>query len=125
MRRWPSRPPTHAPEVRVVHGYAGRGDRLRRDGAGGLADALQVSIGPQEPLPGRVGTGFDGKILQTVYGRLKKLETVRSPLREVPPGQTVRDVHWVKPTLVAEVAFTEWTQDGTLRHRALTGSAGS
>ena len=70
---------------------------------------------------GRVGTGFDGKILQTVYGRLKKLETVRPPLREVPPGQTVRDVHWVKPTLVAEVSFAEWTGDGLIRHAVFHG----
>ncbi len=65
---------------------------------------------------GRVGTGFNEKILQSVHRRLKALETKLAPFREPPRGQAVRGVHWVRPKLVAEVSFAEWTGDGMVRH---------
>ncbi|HEX9452031.1 MAG TPA: DNA ligase D [Burkholderiales bacterium] len=70
---------------------------------------------------GRVGTGFDEKILQSVYGKLKALETKRAPFGELPPGQGARDVHWVRPKLVAEVSFAEWTGDEMVRHAVFHG----
>jgi bifunctional non-homologous end joining protein LigD len=88
-----------------------------RAGFGALLLAVHEAGGDLR-YAGRVGTGFDEKILQSVYGRLKKLETTRAPLRELPPG---RDVHWVKPKLVAEVSFAEWTGDGKVRHAVFHG----
>ena len=70
---------------------------------------------------GRVGTGFDEKILQSVHGRLKALEAKRAPFREPPRGQAARGVHWVRPKLVAEVSFAEWTGDGMVRHAVFHG----
>jgi bifunctional non-homologous end joining protein LigD len=62
---------------------------------------------------GKVGTGFNEGTLAQVSARLKKLATAKSPFRNRVPESAV---HWVKPQLVAEVTFSEWTQDGHLRH---------
>jgi bifunctional non-homologous end joining protein LigD len=64
---------------------------------------------------GKVGTGYTEQTLRTLGGRLSRLKQTRSPFA----GDGVigeRDVTWVKPSLVAQVAFTEWTRDGKLRH---------
>src|SRR5580693_8033567 len=63
---------------------------------------------------GHVGTGFDGKKLEELSGRLKKLETSSCPFDAVP--ETNEKAHWVSPTLVARVKFGEWTQEKALRH---------
>ena len=67
---------------------------------------------------GNVGTGFDEKLLRSMKGKLAALETDKPPFDDKP-----RDVkgHWVKPKLVAEVAFTEWTGDGRIRHPVFHG----
>jgi bifunctional non-homologous end joining protein LigD len=58
---------------------------------------------------GQAGTGFDQAMLQEVWQALKKLETKRSPF---PRGvEALRTVHWLKPELVAEIKFTEWTHE--------------
>jgi bifunctional non-homologous end joining protein LigD len=58
---------------------------------------------------GQAGTGFDQAMLQEVWQALKKLETKRSPF---PHGvEALRTVHWLKPELVAEIKFTEWTHE--------------
>ncbi len=58
---------------------------------------------------GQAGTGFDQAMLKEVWQALKKLETKRSPF---PNGvEALRTVHWVKPELVAEIKFTEWTHE--------------
>ena len=67
---------------------------------------------------GSVGTGFDQAGLRELYARLESLETDKDPFFE-----RRRDVkgHWVKPRLVAEVSFTEWTGDGRIRHPVFHG----
>jgi bifunctional non-homologous end joining protein LigD len=67
---------------------------------------------------GRVGTGFDQATLESLGARLRKLERHASPFAAAGPRPPARGAHWVKPELVAEVAFTEWTRDGLLRHPA-------
>jgi bifunctional non-homologous end joining protein LigD len=58
---------------------------------------------------GQAGTGFDQAMLKQVWQALKKLETKRSPF---PHGvEALRTVHWVKPQLVAEIKFSEWTHE--------------
>jgi bifunctional non-homologous end joining protein LigD len=58
---------------------------------------------------GQAGTGFDQAMLKKVWQALKNLETKRSPF---PNGvEALRTVHWVKPELVAEIKFTEWTHE--------------
>ncbi len=71
---------------------------------------------------GRVGTGFNEKSLADVHEKLKKLVQTRSPFTNL-TGSTgeARDVSWVKPSLVAEVQFSNWTDDGLLRHPSFQG----
>jgi bifunctional non-homologous end joining protein LigD len=68
---------------------------------------------------GRVGTGFSHAMLKDLHGKLWPLRTASSPFRQrvKEEGTTT----WVKPRLVAEVKFTEWTGDGEMRHPAFLG----
>jgi len=70
---------------------------------------------------GRVGTGFNEELLGDVHRRLKKLQTDRSPFSNYGQRRAPKDVHWVKPELVCEVAFTEFTEEGILRHPTFQG----
>jgi bifunctional non-homologous end joining protein LigD len=70
---------------------------------------------------GKVGTGFNEETLRSVRRALDKLLRDTPPFANPPRGAQARGVHWVKPELVAEVAFTEWTRDGTLRHPSFQG----
>ena len=69
---------------------------------------------------GHVGTGFDAKMLAALSARLKKLERKTSPFATTPP-KSAAPAHWVSPELVCEVRFTEWTDEGYLRHPAFMG----
>jgi bifunctional non-homologous end joining protein LigD len=68
---------------------------------------------------GKVGTGYDNQTLQKLRKRLDELSRPASPFG----GDEVqeRGVHWVEPRLVAQVAFSEWTRDGKLRHPRFLG----
>jgi bifunctional non-homologous end joining protein LigD len=68
---------------------------------------------------GDVGTGFSGAELERLWKLLKPLATDASPFHT--PPKTLGRPHWVKPKLVAQVRFTEWTDDGRLRHPAYLG----
>ncbi|WP_239028414.1 hypothetical protein [Pseudonocardia acidicola] len=70
---------------------------------------------------GKVGTGFNREILEDLLPRLRTLERETSPFAEDPPARETKDAHWVTPELVGEVAFTEWTRDGRLRHPTWRG----
>ena len=62
---------------------------------------------------GSVGTGFDEKLLRSLHAKLKALATEKDPFHDRP-----REVkgHWVRPKMIAEVTFTEWTSEGRIRH---------
>lgn len=68
---------------------------------------------------GKVGTGYNTRLLLDVAKRLKSLEREESPFDGPPPVR--KAVHWVKPELVAQVGFAEWTRDGRLRHPRFLG----
>jgi bifunctional non-homologous end joining protein LigD len=68
---------------------------------------------------GHTGTGFDQKELERVSALLKKRETKQSPFSG--PIKTNEPPHWVKPDLVAQIKFTEWTDDRKLRHPVYLG----
>lgn len=71
---------------------------------------------------GKVGTGFSMKTLVELKRQLGPLEQVKSPFSPEPPrAWTGPNRHWVTPTLVAEVTFSEWTNDGRLRHPSFQG----
>ncbi|MDP2690028.1 MAG: DNA ligase D, partial [Deltaproteobacteria bacterium] len=70
---------------------------------------------------GRVGTGFGGKTFDILWPRLKRLTQKDTAFRPLPGRQEARSVRWVRPRLVAEVEFTEWTKNGVLRHPSFKG----
>ncbi|WP_175682204.1 DNA ligase D [Burkholderia cenocepacia] len=67
---------------------------------------------------GRVGTGFDTRMLDRLAVILRKHERDTMPFDEPPRERTRTRVHWVEPTLVAECEFAEWTGDGIVRQAA-------
>jgi bifunctional non-homologous end joining protein LigD len=67
----------------------------------------------------KVGTGFDDAALRRVWDRLQPLARPRSPFDIGTPAG--RGHHWVEPTLVAEVRFSEWTEEGGIRHPSFLG----
>lgn len=69
---------------------------------------------------GRVGTGFTDAILADLTSRLHRSQRETTPFLDVPRAEA-RDAHWVTPKMVGEVAFSEWTSDGRLRHPAWRG----
>ena len=81
---------------------------------------------------GKVGSGFDHARLKSLYDEFKKREIASCPFVDLPAssrsrfgsGMTasvMRTGTWVKPELVAQVRFTEWTDDGSLRHPVFLG----
>jgi bifunctional non-homologous end joining protein LigD len=70
---------------------------------------------------GKVGTGFNDALLVELRKTLDGLVQSTPPFSNPPQGAEARRAHWVKPELVAEVTFTEWTHDGTLRHPSFLG----
>ena len=67
------------------------------------------------------GTGWSNKFSLDLRRQLEKSEIDQTPFDPVPPGWLRKNAHWVKPTLVAEVEFSEWTSDGRVRHPSLKG----
>lgn len=68
---------------------------------------------------GKVGTGFDQKTLRALRSRLDDLERSDPPFAD---RVAEHRVHWVRPELVAQIGFTEWTRDGKLRHPRFAGT---
>jgi bifunctional non-homologous end joining protein LigD len=89
-----------------------------RTGLGALL--VGVYDGDRFLYAGRVGTGFNAKMLESLRKRLASLEQPRPPFHNKVPGP-LRGIHWVAPRMVVEIAFTEWTSDGLLRHPSFQG----
>jgi bifunctional non-homologous end joining protein LigD len=70
---------------------------------------------------GRVGTGFSIKQRLELQKKLNRISQASMPFAVVPKDPGLRDAHWAKPQLVAEVEFTEWTADGLIRHPSFQG----
>ena len=92
----------------------------RRKGAIG---SLLLGVPGAEGLDyvGHVGTGFTDKMLRDLEARLAELTRDEPPFATPPPRAQAKDARWVEPQLVGEVAFSEWTRDGRLRHPAWRG----
>ena len=97
-------------------------------GSRGHFGALDVGVYEPGAPPGgaqklvyvtAVGTGFDRKGLKLLWEKLLPLARESSPFSERSPKD--RGHHWVEPTLVCEVRYTEWTRDGGLRHPTFIG----
>ena len=101
----------HAEQELVIGGYtAPKGSRTE---FGALLVGYYDDRGRLR-YAGKVGTGFDRHTLKELGARLRELEQDRSPFepfKPIPAG-----THWVRPELVAQIGFGEWTRDGRLRH---------
>jgi bifunctional non-homologous end joining protein LigD len=95
-----------------------------------------VLVGYQTPkglmFAGRVGTGFSDKDLADLYGAFQKLKTPSCPFINLPEKRRGRWIQgitpavmkrclWVKPVLVGQIKFTEWTHDDQLRQPVFLG----
>ncbi|QXI25630.1 DNA ligase D [Pseudomonas vanderleydeniana] len=70
---------------------------------------------------GKVGTGFSAITLLSIHARLKPLETGTPAVSNPPTGSEARNVHWLKPQLLAEVAYAQMTREGVVRHSVFHG----
>jgi bifunctional non-homologous end joining protein LigD len=87
----------------------------------GFASLLLGLNGPDGlTYAGRVGTGFDARNLESLSKRLEALAVKQPPFAGALPAET-RGAHWVKPDLVAEIAFAEFTGEGRVRHASFLG----
>jgi ATP-dependent DNA ligase len=106
----------HAEQELVIGGYtAPKGSRTE---FGALLVGYYDDQGALR-YAGKVGTGFDHHTLRELGERMRKLEQETSPFepfKPIPPG-----THWVRPELVAQIGFAEWTRDGRLRHPRYLG----
>jgi bifunctional non-homologous end joining protein LigD len=69
---------------------------------------------------GKIGTGFDNRMLIDLRSRLDKLEIPKPPFTKGKGLPRIR-THWVQPEIVVQVSFIEWTTHGKLRHPRLVG----
>jgi len=100
----------------VIGGYTD--PQGSRSGFGSLLLGTYDEAG-QLQYAGNVGSGFDTHDLQALAARLHKLASKEKPFAS---GRAIgRKAHWVKPELVAEVRFGEWTRDGSIRHAVFEG----
>ncbi|MDR3413513.1 MAG: DNA ligase D, partial [Formivibrio sp.] len=90
-----------------------------RNGFGALLLAVHAN-GGKSPLlyAGRVGTGFNEAKLAHLHEHMQALQCRKSPLDKPLTSAQARGVHWIKPVLVAEVEFAQWTRDGVVRQAA-------
>ncbi len=91
-----------------------------RVGFGALLLAVNDDKG-ELVFAGKVGTGFNDRTLRELRARMDKLEVQKPAFKNAPRGAEARRSHWLKPKLVGEVAFTEWTREGILRHPTFQG----
>ncbi|GAB2837502.1 DNA ligase D [Pseudoduganella ginsengisoli] len=100
----------------VIGGYTD--PKGSRQGIGSLLLGVQDKDGALH-YAGNVGSGFKAENLQVLRAQLDKLATGSSPFA---PGRKIgKKAHWVRPQLVAEVSFGEWTRDGSIRHAVFQG----
>jgi bifunctional non-homologous end joining protein LigD len=107
----------HKTQEVVIAGWR-PGNGRRASGIGSLLLGVPDKHGLR--YVGRVGTGFGDRDLDEIAGRLSPLARKESPLRDVPPADA-RDAHWVRPVLVGEVEFAEWTTADRLRQPSWRG----
>ena len=100
----------------VIAGYSTPGGS--RTGFGALLLGTYDMPGGKLHYAGKVGTGFDEHRLKTLTKRLKAMTRDDSPLVD-PPGE--KGITWVRPQLVAQIAFAERTDDGILRQASFLG----
>ena len=100
----------------VIAGYTA--PRGSRSGFGALVLGVHDVPGGKLKYAGKVGTGFDEHLLETITRKLAKLKRPDPPLAD-PPRE--KGIQWLRPVLVCEVAYAERTDDGILRQASFMG----
>jgi bifunctional non-homologous end joining protein LigD len=116
---WIKVPLNQTQEVILIGWKPGAG---RREGL--IGSILLGAYGEDGKLKfiGHVGTGFTDPMLVDLARRLAPLKQATSPVDSAPvPREHARNANWVKPSLVGEVEFRNWTPDGRLRHASWRG----
>lgn len=105
----------------VIGGYTD--PQGARSGFGALMLGVYEGRGKARALRwcGNVGTGFDARQLELVHQSLRAQASESCPFDPPPTGLGARGAHWVRPQLVAEVAFGQWTREGRVRHAVFQG----
>jgi DNA ligase D-like protein (predicted ligase) len=103
----------------VVIGGWRAGEGGRTSGIGSLLMGVPANGGLQ--FAGRVGTGFTEHELANLKKTLEPLRTDKSPFEGGLPARDTKGVTFVRPTLVGEVRYSEWTSDGRLRQPSWRG----
>ncbi|HEX4736455.1 MAG TPA: DNA ligase D [Allosphingosinicella sp.] len=93
-----------------------------KKGRGFRALLLGLNEGGKLRYAGKVGTGFSMQVQHDLRARMDKLATDKPAA--VLPRPEARGAHWVKPELVAEIAFAEFTADNVVRHASFLGLRG-
>ena len=101
----------------VIIGYVPSTTQRRTVGSLSLATNIKGKL----TYAGRVGSGFSAAIADDLWARLEKIRTSTPALEVHPPAEARRNVRWVKPSLVADVAFRSWTADNIIRHAVFKG----
>ena len=114
----------HVRAQEVVIGGWRPGAGHRGSTLGSLLVGLPVPSPPGEPprlrYAGRIGSGFSDRELARLRGRLDELTSPENPFEDV-PAVDAADAVWVRPVLVGEAVFSEWTPAGRLRHPSWRG----
>src|SRR5688572_3812247 len=106
---------TSARQEVVIAGYT----KPRRSRRYFGSQVLAVRKGAQWQYVGHAGTGFNAHSLRNVYKRLQTLRATKKPFREKVRYEA--QTTWVRPRLVGEVKFAEWTRKGEMRHPVFVG----
>lgn len=115
-REWLKFKAVHEQEV-VIVGYTE--PRRSREYFGALVLAVRENAEKRWVYVGHVGTGFDQAVLKSLHATMQPLRSAKKPFE-----QKVKDeaaTTWLKPNLVGEVKFTEWTTNGEMRHPVFLG----
>ncbi|MET0946897.1 MAG: DNA ligase D [Pseudomonas sp.] len=103
----------------VVVGYTD--PKGSRNAFGALLLGLHDRDSGELRYAGKVGTGFNETTLKSIYEQLKPLQARKPSVANPPTGFDAKGVHWLKPVLLAEIAFAEMTKEGSVRHAVFHG----
>jgi bifunctional non-homologous end joining protein LigD len=92
-----------------------------RSAFGALLLGLHDADSGELRYAGKVGTGFNDATLRSIHARLKPLEIKTAPVVNPPTGFEAKGVHWLRPELLAEVAYAQMTREGSVRHSVFQG----